>query len=55
MNITHTCLYLGGTVHMVCRSKERGEAAQSEIKEQAQNEVCELGPRYMGIFSIIYF
>ena len=24
---------------MVCRSKERGEAAQSEIREEAQNEV----------------
>lgn len=28
----------GGTVHIVCRNKERGEAAQQEIKETANNE-----------------
>jgi dehydrogenase/reductase SDR family protein 12 len=27
------------TVHMVCRSKERGEAAQKEIIEQSKNQV----------------
>ncbi|KAF6031243.1 DHRS12 [Bugula neritina] len=28
----------GGTVHLVCRNKERGEAAASEIKQLANNE-----------------
>ncbi len=32
-------LLSGGTVHMVCRSKERGEAAQEEIKQESKNEV----------------
>ena len=25
----------GGTVHMVCRNKERGEAAQEEIQKES--------------------
>jgi dehydrogenase/reductase SDR family member 12 len=29
----------GATVYMVCRSKERGEAAQKEIIEQSKNNV----------------
>ena len=29
----------GATVYMVCRNKERGEAAQKEIIEQTKNEV----------------
>lgn len=28
----------GGTVHMVCRSKERGEEAKTEITEQTGNQ-----------------
>ncbi|CAG5136214.1 unnamed protein product [Candidula unifasciata] len=28
----------GGTVHLVCRNKDRGEAAQKDIREQARNE-----------------
>ena len=31
--------FAGGTVHMVCRNKERGESAQEEIKQQADNDV----------------
>ena len=27
----------GGTVHMVCRNKERGEAAQKEIQKASGN------------------
>jgi dehydrogenase/reductase SDR family protein 12 len=30
---------LGGIVHLVCRSKERGEAALAEIKETTGNQV----------------
>ena len=30
----------GGTVHMICRNKERGEAAQKEIQEASGNQVC---------------
>ena len=30
----------GGTVHMVCRNKERGEEAQKDIKEKSGNQVC---------------
>jgi dehydrogenase/reductase SDR family member 12 len=29
----------GATVYMVCRSKERGEAAQKEIIEESKNDV----------------
>lgn len=29
----------GATVYMVCRSKERGEAAQKEIIDQSKNQV----------------
>jgi dehydrogenase/reductase SDR family protein 12 len=29
----------GATVHMVCRSKERGEAARQEIVDQSKNQV----------------
>lgn len=29
----------GGTVHLVCRNRERGEAAVSEIKEVSNNNV----------------
>ena len=32
----------GATVHMVCRSKERGEAAQQEIIQQSNNSVRSL-------------
>merc|ERR1711884_444497 len=28
----------GATVHMVCRSKQRGEDAQSEIKQASEND-----------------
>lgn len=29
---------LGGSVHLICRNKERGAEAQQKIKEEAQNE-----------------
>jgi dehydrogenase/reductase SDR family protein 12 len=29
----------GATVHMVCRSKERGEAARQEIVDKSKNQV----------------
>lgn len=29
----------GGTVHMVCRNKERGEAAQKEIQKASGNNI----------------
>lgn len=42
------CLYVfvidssGGTIHMVCRSKGRAEAAKDEIVQQSKNEVRNL-------------
>jgi NAD(P)-dependent dehydrogenase (short-subunit alcohol dehydrogenase family) len=36
-----TALWLaqrGGTVHLVCRNKERGQKALDDIKEQSKNE-----------------
>ena len=30
----------GGNVHMVCRSKQRGEEALEEIKKESGNDVC---------------
>ena len=30
----------GGKVHMVCRSKQRGEEALEEIKKESGNDVC---------------
>lgn len=32
-------LFLGGTVHMVCRNRERAEAAREEIVERSKNQV----------------
>lgn len=33
------CFSLGGTVHMLCRNKDRAEEARKEIVEQSKNEV----------------
>ena len=30
---------VGATVHLVCRNKERGETAKSEITRESSNEV----------------
>lgn len=32
-------LFLGGTVHMVCRNRERAEAAREEIVGRSKNQV----------------
>ena len=49
--ITRTCfpdvnIILGGTVHLVCRNRERGEEAKTEIAESTGNQVglkpCEI-------------
>ena len=34
----------GGTVHMVCRNKQRGEEALDEIKKESGNMVSAIGP-----------
>ncbi|XP_035829000.1 dehydrogenase/reductase SDR family member 12 isoform X2 [Aplysia californica] len=33
----------GATVHMVCRNKERGEAAQEELKQESGNQINNAG------------
>jgi len=33
------CFSSGGTVHLVCRNKDRAEEARKEIVEQSKNEV----------------
>lgn len=39
-NVNHmVSVFLGGTVHMVCRNKERAEAAREEIVERSKNQV----------------
>ena len=35
----YLCCMLGGTVHMVCRNKERGESAQKQIIEESGSQV----------------
>ncbi|KAM7380061.1 hypothetical protein PAMP_003381 [Pampus punctatissimus] len=35
---TEMFLFAGGTIHMVCRNKERAQAAKDEIIEQSKNE-----------------
>lgn len=39
------CVFPGGTVHMVCRNKERAEAAREVIVNESGNTVscCKVG------------
>lgn len=37
----------GGTVHLVCRNRERGEAAKTEIAETTGNQVSELCSQFL--------
>ncbi len=41
------CVPAGGTVHMVCRSQQRGEQALKEIKAAAANEVLRGTNQYL--------
>jgi hypothetical protein len=39
---------------MVCRSKDRGEAAQKEIIDESKNQVIELLANLIELFSIFF-